>query len=136
MLRAVIDTNVLVSAILRKDGIPGLVLDAVWQRKVVPVYAIELIDEYREVLTRPKFGFPAPEVRRLIEDMAGLGRQVEIIYQPPAGFPDPKDWPVIATALAGGCLVVTGNIKHFPPETGVKALTPREFFEHFLRGRG
>jgi uncharacterized protein len=135
MIRAVIDTNLLVSATLKNTSIPGLILDAVRQRQVVPVYSIEILREYREVLSRPKFGFSAQEVHRLIDDIAGLGKQVYLSGQPPDGLPDPKDWPVIAAALAGGCLIVSGNIRHFLPDTGVIALTPREFFEHFLRVR-
>lgn len=134
MFRAVIDTNILVSAILRRASIPARILDRVWQRELVPVYSTGFLDEYREVLSRPKFGFPIADVRCLIEDLAGLGQQVEVTDPPPENCPDPKDWPVIATALEGHCLAITGTIKHFPSETGVTALTPREFLEHFLRG--
>lgn len=135
MLRAVIDTNLLVSATLKKESVPGLILDAVWQRRLVPVYSADILREYREVLSRPKFGFSAQEVRRLIEDITGLGKKVYPSGQPLEEIPDPKDWPIIAAAIAGSCLVVSGNIRHFPPETGVITLTPREFFDHFLRGR-
>lgn len=131
--RAVIDTNLLVSATLQGAGIPGQILDAVWRREVVPVFSRPMLEEYRDVLARPKFGFDPARVHRLVEDLVALGQLVEVSDTPIDGLPDPKDWPVIAAALAGRCPVVSGNIRHFPPETGVTVLTPRGFFDLFIR---
>ena len=54
---AVIDTNVIVSALLKWNSVPGVVLQAVFNGFVVPVYNDEILNEYRNVLNRPKFGF-------------------------------------------------------------------------------
>jgi putative PIN family toxin of toxin-antitoxin system len=54
---AVIDTNVLVSAFLKWDSVPGFVLQAVFDGRIVPVLNEEILEEYRVVLNRPKFGF-------------------------------------------------------------------------------
>ena len=54
---AVIDTNVIVSALLARNPQSATVkvLEAFWQGKIVPLVNDEIIDEYDEVLRRPKF---------------------------------------------------------------------------------
>lgn len=52
---AVIDTNVLVSAMLKWDSIPGNVMQLTFDGLIVPVLNQDIIKEYREVLSRPKF---------------------------------------------------------------------------------
>ena len=56
---AVIDTNVIVSALLARNPQSATikVLEAFWQGKIVPLVNDEIIDEYDEVLRRPKFRF-------------------------------------------------------------------------------
>ena len=54
---AVIDTNVIVSALISKniDSNPGKVFRAIVQERIVPLYNDEILAEYRCVLSRPKF---------------------------------------------------------------------------------
>ena len=54
---AVIDTNVIVSALLARNPQSATVkvLEAFWQGKIVPLVNDEIIGEYDEVLRRPKF---------------------------------------------------------------------------------
>ena len=54
---AVIDTNVIVSSMLKHDSIPGMIIDLVLSKVIVPLLNQEIIDEYKDVLTRNKFGF-------------------------------------------------------------------------------
>ncbi|AVM69520.1 putative toxin-antitoxin system toxin component, PIN family [Lachnospiraceae bacterium oral taxon 500] len=56
-LYAVIDTNVLVSALLRWDSLPGAVMEQALMGGIIPVLSDEIIEEYREVLARKKFCF-------------------------------------------------------------------------------
>ena len=51
----VIDTNVLVSAMLKWDSVPGNVLAFALDGPIVPVFNEAILSEYREVLRRPKF---------------------------------------------------------------------------------
>lgn len=55
----VIDTNVLVSALLAKrtDSAPVQILDRLFNRDFIPMYNDEILAEYSEVLRRPKFKF-------------------------------------------------------------------------------
>lgn len=52
---AVIDTNVLVSAMLKWDSVPGNIMELAFSGPVIPVLNEEIFNEYREVLLRPKF---------------------------------------------------------------------------------
>ncbi|MBQ7540579.1 MAG: putative toxin-antitoxin system toxin component, PIN family [Bacteroidaceae bacterium] len=65
MIKAVIDTNVIVSAYITKnlEAATSKVWEAVLQYKLIPVYNEEILNEYSEVLRREKFGIP----RHLIE---------------------------------------------------------------------
>lgn len=123
-LRVVIDTNVLVSAALNAAGTPALVIAAIQQGKLEPVISRAILAEYREVLSRPRFGFPASLVSDLLDPFSEFALLLEPGAQPLPNLPDPDDAPFIALALFAGCPVVTGNARHFPPGTGVEVLTP------------
>jgi hypothetical protein len=69
-VRVVLDTNVLVSALLNPEGAPGAVLDLVLVGVLVPVFDQRLVDECREVLARPRFGFAPEAVETLIGERA------------------------------------------------------------------
>ena len=55
----VIDTNVLISALLSKhrDAATVRVLEAVFDGTIIPVFNDEILEEYSQVLRRPKFKF-------------------------------------------------------------------------------
>lgn len=52
---AVIDTNVLVSAMLKWTSIPGNVMELTFSGTIVPLLNEQIVKEYKEVLGRPKF---------------------------------------------------------------------------------
>jgi predicted nucleic acid-binding protein len=57
-LKIVVDTNVLVSALLRPGSLPGRVLDLVLARRVGLALDHRIFTEYDAVLSRPEFGLP------------------------------------------------------------------------------
>jgi len=62
----VLDTNVLVSAILQPRGKPAAVLDLVLTSQVLLAYDRRIMMEYREVLHRPKFKFDKKHVETVL----------------------------------------------------------------------
>lgn len=114
MIRAVIDTNVLVSAMISSAGNEALLLMAVNAGLVAPCFSQEILGEYSDVLLRPRFGFPADEVGALLDLMRSRG--IFVKPAPMAGLsPDPEDDKFIACALEGKPdFLVTGNKRHFP----------------------
>lgn len=116
MIRAVSDTNVLVSALISPSGNEALLLLAVKQGLVRPCFSPAVLKEYSEVLARPKFAFSPDEITALI---ALLQRQGDLLH--PALLsgisPDPKDDKFLACALtAQADFLVTGNKKDFPKD--------------------
>lgn len=117
---AVIDTNVLVSALLssKNDTATVQVLGKVITGEIIPVYSNDITKEYREVLSRRKFGFSADLIQYLMSAIEKYG----ILVDPsPHGIilPDMKDVPFYEVVLEkrdDNTYLVTGNIKHFPKE--------------------
>lgn len=123
-MRAVIDTNVLVSAMLTPAGTSAQLVEAIRTGKLQPVLSHEIFMEYVRVLNRPRFGFDNSEVASLLEDMTSLALFVRPPFKVAGILPDPDDERFIAAALHAVCHVITGNAKDFPASTGVKTLFP------------
>lgn len=70
---AVLDTNVLVSALLGKNSIPAKILDEATNGRIAPLFNDGILAEYEDVLHRKKFPFTAREVRALIETIRSRG---------------------------------------------------------------
>lgn len=124
---AVIDTNVLVSAMLRWDSVPGCVLEHTFVGDIIPLLNEQVLNEYMEVLRRPKFHFDNEKIDIIIDGLVKRGIFVD------AGdtgicLPDPKDVVfyeiVMEKRKNDEAFLVTGNIKHFPTEPYI--VTPRE----------
>jgi hypothetical protein len=62
VIRAVVDTNVFVSALISPSGNEALILLAIRHGLVKPYFSAEILQEYVEVLARPKFRFPSDEI--------------------------------------------------------------------------
>ncbi|SHK86031.1 putative toxin-antitoxin system toxin component, PIN family [Fibrobacter sp. UWH4] len=128
---AVIDTNVIVSALLKWNSVPGVVLQAVFNGFVVPVYNDEILIEYRNVLNRPKFGFSSELISETISQIESLGVMENALETVAEAMPDPKDIVFYSIALSHGKTaethLVTGNIKHFPANPIV--VTPRQMLD-------
>ncbi len=134
MIYAVIDTNVVVSAALsrlRSDANTAKVLEYTFSGRVTPVYNEEIIDEYTEVLSRPKFGFDRKLVELLVDHIRRVGISSDRLNSD-EDFPDKDDivfYEVTLSQLSRDehTYLVTGNIKHFPAKSFV--VTPKEFVE-------
>lgn len=130
-MRVLLDTNVLVSAVLF-GGLPRRLLDAAVQGRFVLVTGVELLDEFEDVL-RDRFGFDrsaARLVRAETEAVADLAETRDV----PAVSRDPDDDVVLATAVAGAVeVIVTGDedLLVLEAHRGVPILTTRQFTERF-----
>jgi putative PIN family toxin of toxin-antitoxin system len=130
VIKAVYDTNVIVSGLLNSEGIPAFLLDIATQREITLFISPEILQEYEGVLLRPKFGFSKGVVKRFLRLIKAKSK----IVKPKSlefTLKDPADNKFLECALAGkvDCLV-TGNTRHFPSPTykGIKVISPREFW--------
>lgn len=119
---AVIDTNVLVSALLGASRMsnPTKVLRAVAEEKLVVLYNDEIIAEYKTVLSRKKFSFSSELVDSVLEMIVTGGLYLDRRVVIDEIFPDPKDIVFYEISLSKkGSYLVTGNLKHFPRKSFV-----------------
>lgn len=132
MQYVVIDTNVIVSALLAQDhrrSVPFAILEAVYLGKLTPVLSKEIMAEYVSVLNRDKFGFNKEMVKTLLLELKAQGVWVTP-EKAMKTIPDPKDvcfYEAAAIYEDLGVYLVTGNMKHFPDCTF--AVTPAELKE-------
>jgi predicted nucleic acid-binding protein len=127
-MRAVVDTNILVSGLLSADGPPARVLAAIGSGWLQPVVCQAIMAEYRSVLKRPRLRIRpdwSAQWLGLIEATADWVCVPRYAGVPP--LPDADDWPFMAAAHVGGCPLITGNLKHYPPVLGVRVLSAREW---------
>ena len=128
---AVIDTNVLVSALLSShdNASTVLVAEKVFSGDIIPLYSKEIINEYVDVLNRKKFCFSKETISILLSAIENNGVSVE----PEASgeiLPDTKDLPFYEVALEmqnEEAYLITGNIKHFPVKPYI--VTPNQLLE-------
>lgn len=127
MRKVVIDTNVLVSALLssNEDSATVRILAMVFASLVIPVLTDDIFREYGEVLRRRKFNFPEDSVSELLEEI----KKRSILANPAVSdleFPDDKDRPFLDALLSeDDAILVTGNLKHFPQHEQI--MTARSF---------
>lgn len=127
-MRAVVDTNVLVSGLLGASGSPWQVVTAIAAGRVRLVVCADILAEYCDVLTRPRFRIRpdrSAELMKLIEQTADWVAIPAFAGVPP--LPDPDDWPFLASARVAACPLITVNLRHFPAEFGVRVMTAREW---------
>jgi uncharacterized protein len=135
MTRVVIDTNVLVAALIQPAGFCGRVLDLVADGAVEACVDDRILAEYAEALSRRKFRFPTDLVHTVLDFFRQAG--IPIVAHPlDITLPDPDDLPFLEVAASGHAVLVTGNRRHFPKSaTGpVRVFSPAEYLET-LRAR-
>lgn len=115
---AVIDTNVLVSSLISKkiDSATVVVLEKLFDGTIIPLINDEILDEYKDVLNRKKFKFPAEQIDQLLTTIFNVGIMTEKTFST-ENFPDPKDtvfYEVTLSKTNEDAHLITGNIKHFP----------------------
>lgn len=126
---AVIDTNVLVSALLssHEDATTVQVLARLFSGDFIPLFSDQILKEYNDVLRRKKFGFSEGTVAALVGAIEKCGERV---VPTPTGeiLPDNKDFPfyeVVMEKQDDDAYLVTGNMKHFPKRPFI--VSAREF---------
>ena len=108
------DTNVLVSGLLKTDSPPAQLVRLIAAGKLRIAYDPRLLDEYRRVLSRRKFGIDSAALRAFLGAIEADGQCV--VAQPlNLVLPDPNDLMFVEVAhTAGADVLVTGNVRHFP----------------------
>jgi putative PIN family toxin of toxin-antitoxin system len=132
----VLDTNVMVSALLSPFGKPAAVVGLLLEEKATICYDSRIIAEYLDVLRRPKFGFPSKEVEDII-DFIKVSGTLCTAYSDLVKSTHRADLPFAQACLAAGAeYLITGNTQHFPKNIGqASVVTPSKFLERFYSGK-
>ncbi|MCR5634268.1 MAG: putative toxin-antitoxin system toxin component, PIN family [Lachnospiraceae bacterium] len=131
MIYAVIDTNVLVSSLLTKneDSPTVKVMDAIKDGLITPLYHKDIITEYIDVLSRPKFNFNKIKIENIINKIIKYG--VEVFPKPTGEILIDMDdlifYEVAMEKRDDDAHLVTGNLKHYPVRDYI--VTPAEMIE-------
>ena len=127
---AVIDTNVIVSSMLKADSIPGSIINYIKSNTIVPLLNEEIIKEYIDVLTRNRFDFEEATIIEVISIIKEKGIFLER-EQTLEDFIDQDDivfYEIVMSARSTmDAYLVTGNMKHYPIRNYI--VTPREMIE-------
>ena len=134
---AVIDTNVIVSSMLKANSIPGTIIQLIRDDVIIPLVNEEIINEYIDVLTRNKFDFDP----KAVDDSIGLINTKGIFInreQRLEDFIDKDDivfYEIVMSARnTMDAYLVTGNIRHYPIRNYI--VTPREMIEIIEKENG
>jgi putative PIN family toxin of toxin-antitoxin system len=124
----VLDTCVLISGLIG-HGASIALIDAFFENQLSVAYTAEILAEYAEVMERPQFRIESAERAAIFLKLRASAIMVEAAPVPAARWPDPKDLPFVAAALATELkTVVTLNPRDFVPAAslGVTVLSPRQ----------
>ena len=124
---AVIDTNVLVSALFSISGHsnPSIIIRKIIDGVITPLYNEEILAEYEEVLNRDKFPFRKADIDWIISTFIDYGILLSRTAVSDEEFTDRDDIVFYEVALSKeDSFLVTGNIKHFPKKPFI--VTPAE----------
>ena len=130
--RIVVDTNVIVAALLHPDRTPARALDAILEGRGQVLVDARVEAEYRDVLARRKFRAIAIDKREelLARVLSGAERVDSAAYV--GGLIDEDDRSFVEVCLSGhAAVLLTGNGRHFPRDLGFAVLAPAELLAMF-----
>jgi putative PIN family toxin of toxin-antitoxin system len=125
-INVVIDTNILVSALWSEQGKPAKILTLIINDLLIPCYNAAIIQEYKNVLARPRFTFHQKKdsVDIIIGKITTDGLSI-VVQASSISFVDENDRVFYDVAKASGAYLITGNSKHYPSEPFI--LSPSQF---------
>ena len=129
-MNVVLDTNVLVSAMLSPGRKAYSILQAVVFGDHQMVFDSRIMDEYENVLRYEKFKFDENDIEAILSLIKEYG--IHIVARPSRSisFNDESDRKFFEVAKASGAVLVTGNLKHFPSDPEIISVS--DFYGRFL----
>jgi putative PIN family toxin of toxin-antitoxin system len=131
--QVVLDTNVLVSALLSKLGASHKLLSLVGVSERFEInVSVPLVFEYEDVLKRQAdaLGLSHPEIDDVLDYLCSVAHRRRIFFLWRTYLRDPKDEFVLELAVEAGCeFIATYNQHDFAgiERFGIRSITPREF---------
>ncbi len=131
MIRVVLDTNILVSALLHPQGLPARVfLIALAGTTAQLCVSGDIYAEYEEVIRRPKFNRSEHVIEQALRAIRQNGLWVRPAERVQACSDPDDDIFLECSQAARAHYIVTGNLKDFPAQwADAKIVTARGFAE-------
>ena len=126
-MKVVLDTNVIVSALINVNGTPAKIVSLVLNGKIKLLYDNRIIFEYFEVISRKEFGFNLEIVNDMIDFFKHEGDYINADHLN-VKFHDESDkkfYEVYKTGQAQ--FLITGNKKHYPADNSI--IIQKEFLQ-------
>ena len=125
MTNIVVDTNVIISAMLSPNGNPATVVSLISDTDKLRVfYSGAILDEYKRVLAYGRLNIPKEKQNAVISTLRRFG----ILIEPAVSttpITDETDRAFYDTAKTSGAILITGNIRHYPAMPFI--MTPTDF---------
>ncbi|HLB70977.1 MAG TPA: putative toxin-antitoxin system toxin component, PIN family [Candidatus Methanoperedens sp.] len=128
MLKFVLDTNVLVSALISTGGNPALLLDKAGERYTLFI-SKDILIEFESVISRDTFGFTDEEINTIIEAIISLSEAVNPEIKLDVIKSDPDDNTILECAVACGASYIVSGDRHLldlKEYGGIKIITPKD----------
>ena len=126
-MKVVVDTNVIVSALMNTNGTPAKILALILNGRIKLLYDNRIIFEYAEVLSRKEFGFNPEIINDTINYFKHDGEFINADHLN-AKFLDEADKKFYEVYKSGEAdYLITGNLKHFPKSHTI--IAPKDFCE-------
>lgn len=131
MIRAVLDANVLVSAVISSGGPCAAILDAWRDARIEIVVSERLLTELEGVLARAKFRsrVSRSQVEEFVAHLRRLAVVAPDVEHPPRACRDPNDDYLFSLAQASADVLVSGDRDLTETPTALPVRTPRQFLD-------
>jgi uncharacterized protein len=124
MIRVVLDTNIIVSALLQPLGPPARIYVLALGDAIQLCVSAQIYAEYEEVISRPRFQRSPDDIASTLQAIREKGFWVHPAESVQA-CDDPDDDIFLECAQAAQAdYLVTGNLKHFPASWGSTRIVP------------
>jgi len=126
-MKIILDTNIIVSALLSPRGLPAKILNLVLNGNAKIIYDNAILSEYIDVLGREYLKLNQEPVH-IVLDFIEKDGEFKIAIPQKKSFNDEDDKKFYELYKSGNAdYLITGNKRHFPKENGI--VTPREFID-------
>lgn len=108
-VRIVLDTNVIISAMIFKGEVSKIV--SLWKNgTIIPLFSKETFGEFKKVLTYPKFALSPEEIEVFIEEILPFSEVVDVKEEVSGVCRDPEDDKFLSCAVSGAAdMIITGD---------------------------
>ncbi len=132
-MRVVLDTNILVSACWKPDGLEAQVADLAITGNITACVSPQVLAEYRDVLSRRKLASVTGRAQQLLAALQRTAVSVEATTPITESVDDDDNRFLECAVAAAADYLITGNLRHYPATHGsIRIVNARTFLTEAL----